>query len=96
MKTLTLTIKVTEEEYQAFKDYLDRGNMPSISFKHIPTLSNKKDQVMTNDKHKKLYGEAMAAINKLFGDQSVPQSETRHSLDSLIDEIQIMLEALEA
>ena len=37
---------------------------------------------------------ALAAINDVFSDTSVPQSETRNALQGLVDEIDILLETL--
>ena len=40
------------------------------------------------------YEAALEAINKVFSDQSVSQQETRKSLQSLRDEIDVMLDSL--
>ena len=45
--------------------------------------------------NEKLYEEALTAINKLFGDTSVPVSTTRANLEALKGEIDTMLESLE-
>jgi hypothetical protein len=42
-----------------------------------------------------LYDDAKAAINRLFSDTSVPQSETHSMLLDLRDEIDVMMAALE-
>jgi hypothetical protein len=44
---------------------------------------------------KKLYENALKAIAELFNDTSVSVSETKESLNDLIGEIQVMLDALE-
>ena len=46
---------------------------------------------MDNDE---LYEKALGAIQELFGDTSVSQSQAKDNLNSLIGEIQIMMEAL--
>jgi hypothetical protein len=46
------------------------------------------------DNHE-LYETALEAIGKLFGDRSVSTSEARQNLESLIDEIRIMLDSLD-
>lgn len=45
--------------------------------------------------NERLYDAAMDAINALFGDQNVSRSETKNNLNSLIGEIEIMLNALD-
>lgn len=47
---------------------------------------------MTNDE---LYKAALKAINKLFSDTSVSAEEAIVSLNTLIDEIRVMVESLE-
>jgi hypothetical protein len=95
MKTLTLTINVTEEEYQAYMNYLqDNAPAPSISFKHVTDLHNKKELIITNNERGKRYKKAVGAVTELFSDKSVSQSDTRRSLETLIGEIQVMIEAL--
>ena len=44
--------------------------------------------------HEDLVEEAKRAINAVFSDDSVSQSETRSSLQDLIGEIEIMLDSL--
>jgi len=43
-------------------------------------------------KHDALYKEAKAAIDRLFGDTSVPPSRTRESLEALREEISSLIE----
>lgn len=45
--------------------------------------------------HDTLYKQAKEALNKLFSDTSVSQSETKRSLTALRDEIDIYLDCLE-
>lgn len=47
--------------------------------------------MMENDK---LYNQALEAIRTLFEDTSVSSEEAKRNLNSLIDEIYIMLETL--
>ncbi len=47
---------------------------------------------MTNDE---LYDKALESISELFGDTSVSQWVCKKSLESLIEEIQIMLSGLD-
>lgn len=44
--------------------------------------------------HDELYEQAIMAITELYNDQSVGKLQTRDSLNLLIGEIQIMIEAL--
>jgi hypothetical protein len=44
--------------------------------------------------NEKLYEKAMEAISELFGDVSVSKSTTRENLNTLLAEIQVMIEAL--
>lgn len=44
--------------------------------------------------HDTLYDKAVEAIEKLFGDTSVDQTQTKNSLQALRDEIDIKLECL--
>jgi hypothetical protein len=44
--------------------------------------------------HDDLVEAAKEAINKVFGDKSVPVSTTREDLKDLIDEIEIMLDTI--
>lgn len=46
--------------------------------------------------NKALYESALEAIHKLYGDTSVSRSEALSNLKGLIDEIQILMEALES
>jgi hypothetical protein len=41
------------------------------------------------------YEEAREAIRKLFGDTSVPQEDTKRSLQAIKDEIDIYIDTLE-
>ena len=50
---------------------------------------------MDDTKNQKLYKGALQAIRELFGDTSVSQEEAIQNLQSLIDEINIMIESLE-
>jgi len=43
-------------------------------------------------KHDGLYADAKAAIDRLFGDTSVPPSQTRESLEALKEEISSLIE----
>jgi len=45
-------------------------------------------------RHDDLYDLALKAIERLFGDTSVPQDTTRRSLNALRDEVQIKLDCL--
>ena len=45
--------------------------------------------------NEQLYDKAVEAITELFSDQSVSKDETVVNLNSLIGEIQIMIESLE-
>ena len=45
--------------------------------------------------HEELYEKAMEAISELFGDTSVSQGETKASLNTLIGEIEIMIDTLD-
>lgn len=45
-------------------------------------------------KNEKLYESAIEAVNRLFSDQSVPQSEARKNLRALRGEIDILLDTL--
>jgi len=47
---------------------------------------------MSNDE---LYQEALSAITRLFNDTSVPQPTCRENLNSLRDEIDILLDSIE-
>jgi hypothetical protein len=47
------------------------------------------------DQHEERVEAAKTAINRVFGDTSVPQSTTRESLEDLIEDIKSMLETLE-
>lgn len=47
---------------------------------------------MTNEE---LYEKAMEAITDLFGDMSVSTSTTKENLNTLIGEIQIMIDGLQ-
>jgi hypothetical protein len=49
---------------------------------------------MTVTTHEILLRDAQDAINDLFSDRSVDQSQTRRSLEELRDEIDVMLETL--
>ena len=42
-----------------------------------------------------LYDKALEAIQKLFNDTDVSQEETKVNMDSLISEIQIMIDTLD-
>jgi len=42
-----------------------------------------------------LYLKAMDAINQLFGDTSVERSETKSNLESLAEQVETMLDALD-
>jgi len=42
-----------------------------------------------------LYDQALQAITELFNDQSISQSEAIVNLNTLIDEIQIMIDSLD-
>lgn len=44
--------------------------------------------------HMQLMENAKIAIDKVFGDTSVPQSTTRESLEELRDEIEMKLESI--
>lgn len=44
--------------------------------------------------HDTLYEKAVEAITALFSDQSVSSTQTRESLEELIGEIEVMLDAL--
>lgn len=44
--------------------------------------------------HDELYEAAQKAITELFSDKSVSQAQTRESLQSLIEEIETMLDTL--
>ena len=44
--------------------------------------------------NKQLYNEALAAIKKLFNDRSVTTSQTRENLQTLVDEIEMLLDTL--
>jgi len=46
--------------------------------------------------HERLVEAASAAIDKLFGDRSVPKSTTREALEELRDDIDTMIALLEA
>ena len=45
--------------------------------------------------HELLYDRAMMSIQDLFSDSSVSQSETRRSLRTLVEEIEMMMDTLE-
>lgn len=45
--------------------------------------------------HDKLYEAAQKAVTDLFSDQSVSQAQTRESLQSLVEEIETMLDTLQ-
>lgn len=45
--------------------------------------------------NEQLYKEASEAIQKLFDDTSVSQKQAKENLESLIGEIEIMIESLE-
>lgn len=47
---------------------------------------------MTNDE---LYGKAKDAIDELFSDKSVSQSEAKRNLQNLIGEIEILIDTLQ-
>jgi hypothetical protein len=49
---------------------------------------------MQNTNHDKLVEEAKQAINNVFSDMSVCRAQTTESLKDLIDDIEIMLDAL--
>lgn len=44
---------------------------------------------------KTLYQQALDAVNELFSDTSVSQQETLNSSNALVEEIEVMKEALE-
>jgi len=46
------------------------------------------------DKNEELYEGALDAIKDLFSDDSVTQSECRENLETLIDEIRVMIDSL--
>jgi|WetSurMetagenome_2_1015567.scaffolds.fasta_scaffold259840_2 hypothetical protein len=46
--------------------------------------------------HEKLYEDALAAVNNLFADTTVDPHQTHESLQELIGEIRIMLNALDS
>jgi hypothetical protein len=46
-------------------------------------------------RHEALYKRALDGIKEMFSDTSVPQEHTWRSLQSLRDEIDVMMEALE-
>ena len=48
-----------------------------------------------SDLHESLVGLAIDAIKEVFSDQSVSQGETKRSLQSLADEIEVMMDTLE-
>ncbi len=45
--------------------------------------------------HEQLYELALKAIQELFGDTSVPQEDTKVSLNTLIGEIEILIDTLD-
>ena len=45
--------------------------------------------------HSDLYEEARDALDELFGDTSVPQSQTLESLENIVALIQTMIDALD-
>lgn len=47
------------------------------------------------DKHNELFEAAKKAVEDLFGDDSVPQSQTRQDLEQIKEDIDMMLETLE-
>lgn len=59
----------------------------------VPTTGRVK---MSQSKHELLYEKALQAINDLFDDTSVPQSQTAESLKALQEEIDNMLDTFES
>ena len=45
--------------------------------------------------NEQLYEQALKAIEKLFSDKSVSQEQAKENLESLISEIEIMIESME-
>lgn len=49
---------------------------------------------METDQHERLYQQAWSSIQALFSDSSVEPEDTRESLNSLISEIEMLVESL--